>query len=136
MSAEENNKVDSIITDGKEYKPLLSQLNDAQLRSVREYAPLDEFKIDIDGTEKTFTRRKIKTKDYLLLEKMRAEHGRMKPSPEKSALSIEILQNAAQFYLGMTSEDFEVADYEVVKRILESQNLRTIYGIPYSQTTS
>jgi hypothetical protein len=132
----EDKTVDPIITEGKEYKPLLSQLNDAQLRDVKKYAVLEEFNIDVDGTEKTFKRRKIKTRDYTLLEKMRAEHSKMPQSPEKAEKAVEILRKAAEFYLGMTSEEFDVADFEITKRILDAQNLRTLYGVPYSQTTS
>jgi hypothetical protein len=124
--------VDPIITEGKEWKPLLSQLNDAQLRDVKKYTPMNQFEIEVDGVPKTYTRKKIKTRDYSELEKLRAEAAKMRPSPEKSVKNMEVLQKAALFYLGMTAEDFEVSDFEVVKRILESQNIRTIYGVPNS----
>ena len=124
--------VDPVITEGKEWKPLLSQLNDAQLRDVKKYTPMNEFTIEVDGTPKTYTRKKIKTKDYSELERLRAEAAKMRPSPERSAKNMEVLQKAALYYLGMTAEEFEVSDFEIVKRILESQNIRTIYGIPNS----
>lgn len=128
----ETTTIDPVITEGKEWKPLLSQLNDAQLRDVKKYTPMNEFTIEVDGTPKTYTRKKIKTKDYSELERLRAEAAKMRPSPERSAKNMEVLQKAALYYLGMTAEEFEVSDFEIVKRILESQNIRTIYGIPNS----
>lgn len=128
-------EVDSAITGGKKWKPFITMLNDTQLKEVEDRISLNEFTIDVDGTPKLFTRRKIKTKDYAVLELIRAKYAASPPGLERSQLNIEQYQKSALFYLGMTQDEAENCDFEELKRIIDAQNVRTNYGVP-NPTTS
>lgn len=120
------------ISESKEWKPFLSQLNDAQIKDVKKYAPQEQFQIEVDGKLKTYTRRKIKTKDYAQLEQIRAKLGAAATGIERTTLQIEVFQKAALYYLGMSAEDFDNCDFETIKKVIDANNIRTLYGVPNS----
>lgn len=122
--------VDKSITEGKNWKPFLSLLNETQIESVQSRMGLERFEIEVDGEPRTFTRRKIRAKEYRELEEIRARLSSSTDPKTKSELTDHVYRRAANFYIGMTDEEFDLADYEEVKRIIDSQNLRTIYGRP------
>jgi len=124
--------IDPTITGAKNWAPLLTRLNDAQIRDVSKYITMDEFTIEVNGGSRTYKRKKIKTKDYRELEQMRARYASMSSSMEKSELQMQVFQKAAAAYLGMTQEEFESCDFEELKRIIDVQNVRTNYGVPNS----
>jgi hypothetical protein len=134
LSSTADDAVSDTITGGKVWKPFLTSLNDAQLKEVEERLSLNQFAVDIDGQQKTFTRRKIRTRDYAELESLRAQLAAAK-GVDRPKLQNEIYQKAAQFYLGMTAEEFDSCDYEEVKKIIDAQNIRTNYGVPNQKTS-
>lgn len=129
LSTAEDQPISDTITGGKVWKPFLTRLNDAQLKEVEDRITLNEFVLDIDGQQKKFTRRKIRSRDYAELEALRAQLPTTRGA-DKPKIQNEIYQKAAQFYLGMTSEEFDACDFEEVKRIIDAQNIRTNYGVP------
>jgi len=122
--------IDETITSGKNWRPFLQALNDAQISETNERMSLNQFIIEIDGVPKTFVRRKIRTREYNELEDIRARHAEATNPSDKRKLASEQYRKAASFYIGMTEEEFYAADYEEVKRIVDAQNLRTNYGRP------
>jgi len=118
---------------GKEWDAFLGQVNDNYIKTLRSYAPRDQFEIDVNGSTKTYLRKKIKARDYASLEKIRAQFSRATNSGdiEKAAeLQFDIYIRCAEYYLGMTKEEFEEADFEEVKKVCDACNFRTLHGLP------
>jgi len=118
---------------GKEWDAFLGQVNDNYIKTLRSYAPKNEFEIEIDGHSKTYTRRKIKTRDYAELEKIRAQFAKANTNGDiekASDLQFQIYIKCAESYLGMTREEFDEADFEEVKKVCDACNFRTLHGLP------
>lgn len=118
---------------GKEWDLFLGQVNDNYIKTLREYAPREEFTLDIGGIPKTYTRSRIRTKNYIELEKLRAQFSKATASGDverASELQFEIYVKCAEHYLGMTLEEFENSDFEEIKKICDACNFRTLHGLP------
>jgi hypothetical protein len=63
---------------------------------------------------------------------LRANFASAKPGLERTKLQIEVFQKAALYYLGMSEQEFENADFETIKKIIDANNIRTLYGVPNS----
>jgi len=111
----------------------MGQVNDNYIKTLRSYAPRDQFDIEVNGSTKSYTRKKIKARDYAELEKIRAQFTKAQNSGDierASDLQFEIYIKCAQHYLGMTKEEFEDADFEEVKKVCDACNFRTLHGLP------
>jgi len=118
---------------GKEWDAFMGQVNDNYINTLRSYAPRNEFEIEVNGHTKSFVRKKIKARDYALLEKIRAQFSKATSSGDiekASDLQFEIYIKCAECYLGMTKEEFEDADFEEVKKVCDACNFRTLHGLP------
>lgn len=126
-----NTELQEELLDSPAFKKFRTDLNDAQIAEVRQLAPMRSFEIDIDGQLKTFQRKKIKSRDYSELEKMRAQLPLLTKQPDKqSEIQLQIYEKCALHYLGMTKEDFDNSDFEYVKKILDMCNIVTVQGVP------
>jgi hypothetical protein len=114
----------------KEWDKFLGQINDSYIEVLRKYAPKNEFTIDVNGANKTYTRKKIKAREYAALEKLRGQFTKEKDTEKAAEIQIEIYQKVATAYLGMTTEEFDEADYEELKKVCDACNFRTLHGIP------
>lgn len=118
------------VTESPAFRKFRADLSDAQIAEIRRLAPLRTYEIDIDGQTKTFTRKKIRAKDYVTCEKIRAKLIRETDIEKMTDLQFELYELWAKFYLGMESEDFDNADFEILKRILDTCNIVTVQGVP------
>jgi len=119
--------------EGKEWSGFMANVNDNYIKVLREYAPKNEFIIEVDGKANSYTRKKIKVKDYADLEKIRAQFNKAQSTGDverATELQFEIYIKCAEYYLGMTKEDFENADFEEVKKVCDAANFRTLHGVP------
>jgi hypothetical protein len=114
----------------KEWDKFLGQINDSYIEILREYAPKNEFKVEVNGELRTFARKKIKAREYAALEKLRGQFTKEKDTEKAAEIQIEIYQKVATAYLGMTAEEFDDADYEELKKVCDACNFRTLHGIP------
>jgi hypothetical protein len=114
----------------KEWDKFLGQINDSYIEVLRKYAPKNEFTIDVNGENKTYTRKKIKAREYAALEKLRGQFTKEKDTEKAAEIQIEIYQKVANAYLSMTPEEFEEADYEELKKVCDACNFSTLHGIP------
>lgn len=121
-----------IINNTPAFTKLRNDLNDAQIGEIRKLAPLRSFDIEIDGVVKTFERKKIKVRDYAILERKRGRLAKEKDQEKAADLLIEIYEDCAKYYLGMTKEDFDNADIEYLRKILDTCNIVTTQGAPNS----
>ena len=121
-----------IINNTPAFNKLRNDLNDAQIAEIRRLAPLRSFEIEIDGVAKPFERKKIKVKDYGILERKRGRLAKEKDQEKAADLLIEIYEDCAKYYLGMSKEDFENADIEYLRKILDTCNIVTTQGAPNS----
>jgi len=121
-----------IINNTPAFNKLRNDLNDAQIAEIRRLAPLRSFDIEIDGAVKTFEKKKIKVKDYAMLERKRGRLAKEKDQEMAADLLIEIYEDCAKYYLGMSKEDFENADIEYLRKILDTCNIVTTQGAPNS----
>ena len=123
----------SVTFEGKEWSGFMANVNDNYIKVLREYAPKNEFIIEVDGKANSYTRKKIKVKDYADLEKIRAQFNKAQSTGDverATELQFEIYIKCAEYYLGMTKEDFENADFEEVKKVCDAANFRTLHGVP------
>ena len=114
------------------FQKLRNDLNDAQIAEIRRLAPLRSYDIEIDGQVKTFERKKIKVRDYVAIEKKRALLAKEKDQVKQSEILFEIYADCSRLYLGMTQEEFDGADIEALRPILDTCNIVTTQGVPNS----
>lgn len=106
----------------------LDSLDQARLQQVIELAKLNKY--NIDGKE--YDRKKIKNKQFFELERMRGQFNKEKDPVKGTDLLINIYVKCAEYYLGMTAEEFDDLDWEVTKPILDACNYRSVRGLPSS----
>lgn len=115
-----------------QWDKFLGEVNDSYINTLRTYAPKNEYTIDINGETKTYLRKKIRAKAYVELEKLRAKFLKAQSNnedPEKaSELQLEIYAKCFESYLGGSLEEFNNADFEEAKKILDACNFRTQHG--------
>lgn len=114
----------------KEWDRFLGQINDNYIQILRDYAPKNEFILEVGGENKTYQRKKIRAREYSALEKMRGQLLKEKDTEKTAGIQMDIYEKCAAAYLGMSKEDFENADYEELKKICDSCNFRTLHGLP------
>lgn len=114
------------------FTKLRNDLNDAQISEIRRLAPMRSYDIEVDGQIKTFEKKKVKVKDYAVLERKRGKLAKERDQENAADLLIEIYEDCARIYLGMTKEEFENADIEYLRKVLDTCNIVTTQGIPNS----
>lgn len=120
------------LIESPSFNKFRSDLSDAQIQAVRDLAPKREFTIDINGQPKNFTRRKIKSRDYADCERIRAKMIRELDTEKQTEYQLELYEKWALYYLDMSKEDYDNADFEDLKRILDTCNIVTVQGVPNS----
>lgn len=90
-------------------------------------AQVDEYK---GWEEKEFDRNKIASEDWHMAEKMRAENGKEKDDVKFRENLAKIYEFLAWCYLGMTHDEFNRADWNDIKPIIDACNHRTVYSLP------
>lgn len=119
----------NLLNDSKEWQRFRLDVSDQAVQQIRKYGQLNEFDIEVDGQIKHYTRGKIKAKEYKELERIRAQFARETDELKRSELQMDIYEKCALYYLGMSEDDFDNSDFETLKRIIDSCNVRTIHGI-------
>lgn len=114
----------------KEWDRFLGQINDNYIQILRDYAPKNEFVLEVGGTQKTYVRKKIRAREYAALERMRGQLLKEKDTEKTADIQMDIYEKCASAYLSMSKEDFENSDYEELKKICDACNFRTLHGIP------
>lgn len=100
--------------------------------------PITDEEIDeIEGWEqKNYDRKKISSKDWHLVEKMRASNNKEKDQEKFQENLAKIYEFLAYCYLGMTHDEYIRTDWEEIKPIIDACNFRTVYSIPNSAKPS
>ena len=110
------------------WETYLDSLDQGRLQEVIELAKQSKYKIN--GTE--YIRKKIKNRDFFTLERLRGQFNKEKDPVKGTEALINIYVKCAEFYLGITPEQFEDMDWEETKPILDACNYRSVRGIPNS----
>jgi hypothetical protein len=106
----------------------LDSLDQSRLQQVIELARLNKY--TIAGQE--FQRLKIKNRQFFELERMRGRFNKEKDPEKGTDLLIDIYVKCAEYYLGMSAEQFDEFDWEETKPILDACNYRSVRGLPSS----
>ena len=107
-----------------EWEKYLDSLDDSRANLISKLAK--DNKYIIEGNE--YTRKKIKFKQFTELEILRARFTKEKDPVKAAQYLLDTYVKCAEFYLGISKEEFEEMDWEVTKSILDACNLRTIRG--------
>lgn len=112
---------------------------DEHTRIMKDLAPRQEYQVSIDGSNKTYKRRKIRTRERKQLEILRQKYTQavMDNSPQYPEFEDQLYKKMASYYLvdpgtgeGMTADDFDGTDFEEVKKIMNACAFRTERPIP------
>lgn len=131
---EKDRLADSVnrIIDSPAVRQFRDSLTEGQIKNIRELSPKRSFEIDVNGATKTFERKKIRTKDYITCEKIRAQMLREKDSFKQTDLQFELYEKWFEYYLGGTKDEFDNTNFQDLKQILDMCNVCTVNGIPNS----
>ena len=111
-----------------QWDKFLGEVNDSYINILRNYAPKNEYKIEVNDETKTYPRKKIRARAYAELEKLRGQFLKVEDTERKSEIQMEIYIKCFEHYLGGTLEEFNNADFEEVKKVLDACNFRTQHG--------
>jgi hypothetical protein len=106
----------------------LTEINESYINNLKRYTPMNEFTLDINGTTKTYKRNKIKGRQFAELERLRSRLAAEKDLEKASDIQTEIYVKHFEYYLGGTLDEYNDADYEELKKILDACNFRTQHG--------
>lgn len=115
-----------------QWEQYLDSLDQSRLEQITELAK--QAKYTIEGKE--YPRLKIKTKQFFELERLRAQFGKEKDPEKATDQLIAVYTKCAEYYLGITVEQYEELDWEETKPILDACNFRSVRGIPNSPKPS
>src|SRR5437899_13055740 len=83
----------------KEWDRFLGQINDNYIQILRDFAPKNEFVLEVDGERKTYQRKKIRAKEYAILERMRGQLLKEKDTEKTADIQMDIYEKCAAAYL-------------------------------------
>lgn len=110
-------------------KNLSNDMADTTLANIKTLAPLDEFEIP-EGSGIIYKRQKVRPKDLRELRKAQDEYAKAVSNAEMSnedklEKEFQLIYVKAKVYLGMTKEQFEETDYELLQQVIQATELRT-----------
>ena len=112
------------------WNKLRGEMNENAVETIRSLSPRNSYTIDVAGEPRTFTRNKIKALQYKELERLRTKMAveLKNRDPESNLTQLEIYQKCALYYLGITEEEFDECDFEMLKQVLDACTIRTTMG--------
>ena len=144
-------------TSGKKYfEQLFEKMSDDYLNRTIELAKKNEYMITLripsgefmpDPTDpnkqiklfkdevpqaRPFTRKKVSVQDYKKIEILRAQFNRERDPEKVIDKLITLYQYMAYYFLGMKLDEFDCADWDEIKPVLDACNFRTVYSLPNS----
>ena len=125
-----NDATDAVQTaQQKIIKNLSNDMADTTLANIKTLAPLDQFEIP-EGSGIVYKRQKVRPKDLRELRKAQDEYAKAATNAEMSnedklEKEFQLIFVKAKVYLGMTEEQFEETDYELLTQVIQATELRT-----------
>lgn len=135
-----------------EWKKYFEGLSENRIKLVTKLAKDDEFNIDLydeksdSWTSKPFKYHEIPSSKWVELEKIRAKYNDLEKMALTKALDRDkevytyteqltnlnstIYLKSAQFFLGMTEEEFNNSRWTQVRNAVDACNHRTVYTLP------
>ncbi|HTH21413.1 MAG TPA: hypothetical protein VL854_04275 [Nitrososphaeraceae archaeon] len=111
-----------------QWETYLDSLDQSRLSQTIELAKLDKYTFN----GKTYDRKKIKNKQFFELERLRAKFAKEKDQEAATEHLINVYVKCAEYYLGMSAEEYDELDWEDTKPILDACNFRSVRGLPSS----
>jgi hypothetical protein len=122
------------------WKEFMSKYSTEYATACKKLGLQDSYTLEVNGQELTFARKRLKTKDYMALEKTRIEFEK------KSIMTddpLDVAANVAEMYLvigqayltnietkqPLQKEEFYNMVWEEIKQILDACLLRTALGV-------
>jgi hypothetical protein len=109
-----------------EWYKFADSLNKETFKYTAELSRQSKFKID----GKEYQRKKISVKKYKELKNIMAKYENEHNPEKKADLEIDLYAKQAEYFLGVSPEDFENMEWETIKLTLDACMFRNIKGLP------
>jgi hypothetical protein len=122
------------------WKEFQSKYNADYANACKKIGLQDSYSLEVNGQLLTYTRKRLKTKEFMALEKTRVEFEKKNMMSEDP---MEVANNIAEMYLiigqayltnietqqPITKDEFQNMIWEEIKQILDACQLRTAMGV-------
>jgi hypothetical protein len=122
------------------WKEFMSKYSTEYATACKKLGTQDSYTLEANGQELTFSRKRLRTKEYMALEKTRLEFEKKNMMTEDP---MEVANNVAEMYLiigqayltnietkqALQKNEFENMVWEEIKQILDACQLRTAMGV-------